>query len=494
MSPAAAALEATAKVRRPGRGRRWWTCAVALLLLWALYSWVGLPPLRVTFAQSAQSVESYDFLEITAQVGVFRAPNPFTGAVLAGTFSKSGAGARSWQVEGFCDADDGDVFRLRFMPAQAGEYSYSVVYRQGLWTRRVSGTFTARAAHRRGPVRIDPDNRWHFIWEGTAEHYFLNGTTAYWLLGWKDDNVIESALERLHRLKVNRLRVTIAGRTGQYFGEPAMAGKNWTPLVRPWQTARSGRFLSRLGRAGQYLNAHGFGLGRRVFADLAQLGQPDDIYHPGDDYSRFELGYWRKFDRALRWARDRDMIVSLVLDMNDSRVHPLAGSDDERRFLRYAVARLGAFSNITWDLGDDLNEYRDDQWTHDTGTLLQQLDPYEHLATSHPLDNLHQDRTSEWFGFTSFQQWSRDQHAFMLEQRATQARTRRIIPQVNEEYGYEDHYPLWSAGPQSDSADALRRSAWAIVMAGGYQTTGETARRGTNIWPDSGGGWMNGTR
>lgn len=29
-------------------------------------------------------------------------------------------------------------------------------------------------------------------------------------------------------------------------------------------------------------------------------------------------------------------------------------------------------------------------------------------------------------------------------------------------------------------------------MAGGYQTAGETARRGTNVWPDLGGGWMNG--
>jgi hypothetical protein len=29
-------------------------------------------------------------------------------------------------------------------------------------------------------------------------------------------------------------------------------------------------------------------------------------------------------------------------------------------------------------------------------------------------------------------------------------------------------------------------------MAGGYQTTGESARRGTNVWPDTGGGWMNG--
>jgi hypothetical protein len=29
-------------------------------------------------------------------------------------------------------------------------------------------------------------------------------------------------------------------------------------------------------------------------------------------------------------------------------------------------------------------------------------------------------------------------------------------------------------------------------MAGGYQTAGESARRGTNIRPDTGGGWVNG--
>jgi hypothetical protein len=80
----------------------------------------------------------------------------------------------------------------------------------------------------------------------------------------------------------------------------------------------------------------------------------------------------------------------------------------------------------------------------------------------------------------------------MLGERERQRRLGRIIPQTNEEYGYEDHYPLWSQGPPAESADTLRRTAWDIVMAGGYQTTGETARRGTNIWPDTGGGWMNG--
>jgi hypothetical protein len=80
----------------------------------------------------------------------------------------------------------------------------------------------------------------------------------------------------------------------------------------------------------------------------------------------------------------------------------------------------------------------------------------------------------------------------MLGQRKIQEGLGRIIPQTNEEYGYEDHYPIWSKGLGSETADSLRRTAWDIAMAGGYQTTGETARRGTNIWPDTGGGWMNG--
>ncbi len=254
------------------------------------------------------------------------------------------------------------------------------------------------------------------------------------------------------------MRVTIAGRTSLYYGEPVMAGRNWTPFTTPWPGT----------------------------------GLAEDIYHPGFDYGRFRVSYWQKFERALRFARDRDVIFSLVLDMNDSRVHPAPGSENEHRFIRYAIARFGAFSNITWDLGDDLDQYRDDRWTHATGTLIKAWDPYRHLATSHPVDNVHQDRTSDWFDFTSFQEWSRVQHAFMLAERKQQESLGRILPQTNEEYGYEDHYPMWAKGIGSESADTLRRTAWEIVMAGGYQTAGETARRGTNVWPDTGGGWMNG--
>ncbi|MGA8145115.1 MAG: DUF4038 domain-containing protein [Candidatus Acidiferrales bacterium] len=427
---------------------------LAALLLFTSCRNVG--PSSVSFSQSSQNIQTYDFVEVTADVSPPRAPDPFTDAEFEGSFETSD-GKRQWHVQGFCDSQNGSIFRIRFMAPSPGDYKYSVTYHQG-WSRRTSsGAFHAYDGHRRGPIRVDRQHPWHFIWEGTGEHYFFNGTTAYWLMGWKDENVIDAGIERLHRLKVNRMRVTIAGRTNLLYGEPVMPGENWTVFLAPWPAK-----------------------------------QADDAYHPGFDYRRFDVAYWQKFDRALRYARDRDMVISLVLDMNDGRVHPAAYSEDERRFIRYAIDRFGAFSNITWDLGDDLDHYRSRLWTHYAGTLIKELDPYQHLATSHPLTFLDEDRTYDWFDFTSFQEWSRNQHAFMLSQRKQQEKLGRIIPQTNEEYGYEDHYPLWSPGPPAESADVLRRTAWDIVMAGGYQTTGESARRGTNVWPDTGGGWMNG--
>jgi hypothetical protein len=467
--------------------RAWIPLALAAAGAIAVYQ-IGLPPSSVTFSEPAGEVDAYDIVEVSAEVAAPRAPNPFTDAAILGTF-KDAATGRVWQVDGFSDSQDGGVYRVRFSPPSPGDYSYTAEYRQG-WSRRTaSGKFHVRDGHRRGPLRIDPEHRWHFIWEGTGEHYFFHGTTAYWLMGWKDDRVIQSSLDRLHRLKVNRIRVTLAGRSRLNFGEPVVPGPIWTSFVEPWQTSESINLLRKAGYAGQRF---GMGLGNGLFDALANLGASDDIYHPGFNYARFNVHYWQKFERAIRYARDRDIIVSVVLDMDDGRAHPLAGSADEERFIRYAVARFGAFSNITWDLGDDLDAYRDDRWTHETGTKLKQWDPYRHLATSHPVNNSHQDRSSGWFDFTSFQEWSRSQHAFMLSQRKLQEQSGRIIPLTNEEYGYEDHYPKWVEGPGADSADTLRRMAWEIVMAGGYQTTGESARRGTNIWPDTGGGWVNG--
>jgi hypothetical protein len=412
---------------------------------------------EVAFTPSSDKIEAYDFLEVTVAVRKPTAKNPFTNVTVAGSFSREGEPAVS--LEGFCDSADGAAYRIRFMPSKPGTYSYTVSWKQGDVERKHTGKFEASDGKRRGVLRVDKDHPWHFVWEGNQEHYFFNGNTAFLLMGWQDEKVIRDILDRQHRLKVNRLRVLLSGgRSASFWGEPIIPNKDFHAYLTAW---------------------------------IAE--HPDDTTHPGFDYNRFNVAHWQRFERMLRHARSLDLCISVVLDWNDSRVHPAAASADERHYFRYAVNRLAAFSNITWDLGDDISLFRDLDWSHKMGTYLYESDPYRHLATDHPVDNKHQDRTAQWFGFTSFQEWSRPQHGWMLGQREQQKKTGRIIPQVNEEYGYEDHYPKWAQNyPDGASADNMRRTAWEIYMAGCYQTTGETARRGTGYWPDTGGGWVNG--
>jgi hypothetical protein len=413
--------------------------------------------LAIASTQSSDKVEAYDFVEVTLKVEKPTAANPFTDVSVTGQFNREGADSAT--VTGFCDSSDGSVYRVRFMPSKAGKYTYSVTFRQQDISRKLDGTFEATDGRRRGVVRVDKEHPWHFLWEGNGEHYFFNGTTAFMLLGWKDEAVIRGCIDRFQRLKINRLRVLLGGgRSSSFWGEPIIPNEGFQTRFNLWPAEH-----------------------------------PGDLNRPNFDYTRFNLPHWQKFERMLRYARDKDMIISAIIDWNDSPVHPAAGGEDEQRYFRYAAARLSAYSNLTWDLGDDISLFRDLDWSHKMGTFLYEADPYHHLATDHPVDNRHQDRTAEWFGFTSFQEWSRPQHPWMLGQRVLQKKTGRIIPQTNEEYGYEDHYPKWAQNyPDGASAEGMRKTAWEIYMAGCYQTTGETARRGTGYWPDTGGGWVNG--
>src|SRR5262245_49632161 len=84
----------------------------------------------ISFSQPVDTVEAYDFVEVTVRVEKPDASNPFLDAALTGSFAKADGTDRK-TVEGFCDSADGSVFRIRFMPASAGDYSYSVTYKQG---------------------------------------------------------------------------------------------------------------------------------------------------------------------------------------------------------------------------------------------------------------------------------------------------------------------------------------------------------------------------
>jgi hypothetical protein len=317
----------------PSSARWRWLVPLALLLLLHPRS-THAAPQSMSLTQSAQTVEAYDFLEVALKVDAPDAKNPFTDVQVEGELGLRGAD-KPLPVTGFCAAADGSLFRVRFLPRRPGDYTYAVTYRQGTFSQRLTGQFQAVQGKRRGLLRVDPAHPFHFQWEGTGEHCYLNGTTAFLLMGWEDEKVIEKALDRFARYKVNRVRVLLTGRTDSFWSEPVRSGKGFRALLNPWPAER-----------------------------------PDDVANPGFDYTRFHLPHWEKFERMLRYARDKDINISVILDWNDTKEHTAPGSEDERRYYRYAAARLGAFANVTWDLGDDLDSFRDEAWTRAAGTYL----------------------------------------------------------------------------------------------------------------------------
>ncbi len=440
-----------------------------LLLLPLLLAAGSVRAADVSIAQSAPEIDVWDFLEVTLNVKGAKAKNPFTDVLVTGSCQ------REMQVgtmaHGYCDSQDGSVFKIRFMPSEPGSYNFNITYQEGADARTFNGTFQVRPSGRKGPVQARRGSAYHFKWTGTNEPFFWNGTTAYWLLGWEDEEVIRKSLDRLAKHKVNVVRVALNGRT--------QSGKRWDePDV---VTDEKSRFFFRL--------------------DPWVAKNAKSVEDPQFDVQRFNLHHWHKCERMLRHARELNLAVELVfhLDGKDAGVDPFgkdqAGGEDEQLYYKHAVARLASFSNVIWCLTNEWALFRDEAWVNTMGDWVKKCDPYDRLTTVHG----HYDfkfRTASWCDFASYQSWDeKGGYAYMLENRDDQAAAGRGMPQVNEEYGYEDHYPTgWGDArkPPSRNADSRRRLAWEIYMAGSYQTSGERANQGTGAGKNTGGGWING--
>ena len=418
-----------------------------------------MPP--IIFTPSAAETAVYDPIEVTLEVTEPTNSNPFTDIRVEGRLQRDG-GPHLF-VDGFCDSDDGQVFRIRFLPTEPGQYTYTVTYRQTgeEASETYHGAFTATDEGQRGLLRVAPEYPYHFQWSGTGEHFFWNSTTAYYLAGCDDDTMVR-AIDRLHSLGVNRVRVALNAvrvEDGREWYENVFPSEHFSFRLTPWPAAH-----------------------------------PEATGDPGFDVSRFHLPHWQKYERLLEAARQRDIIVSVLFYVDGQKpgTDPFgkenASGEDERRFYRYAAARFSAFSNVSWDVTNEYHLFRDDAWAETMGVYLRSLDPYGHLLSIHGFDEFHF-RTSPWANFASYQSWDEfGGYEFMRRNRQLQAETGRPIPQINEEFGYEDHYPgPWGFGKVAPArnADSRRRLAWEITLAGCYQTTGERADTGA-------GGWLNG--
>ncbi|MGL6268218.1 MAG: DUF4038 domain-containing protein, partial [Chitinophagaceae bacterium] len=233
--------------------------------------------------------------------------------------------------------------------------------------------------------------------------------------------------------------------------------------------------------------------------------KPADLDAPNFDVSRFNIAHWQKLDRLINRCRQKGIIVSLIfyVDGLDHACDPFKlanmGNDDEQMYYAYAAARYSAYENIMWDIANEYHLFRTPAWADKMGSYLKSKDPYHHLVSVHGSVDF-PFRKSPWVDVIMYQSWDEcGGYEFMMKSKKAQEETGRILPSINEEYGYEGHYPPWGCGATAakekpDGRSGLNRSrlAWEICMTGSYQTTGETAEFGTGAGENSGGGWING--
>jgi Protein of unknown function (DUF4038) len=447
---------------------------ILLLLLPLSNLWSQAKTDYYTISAPAQTGR-FDCWELSARIlpkkaKAIAALNPFTDIDMVAVITNSKGAVDT--VRGFSDASDGSRLCLRYMPRSTGTYACELLIKGPGWQQMHRTALQVNNSTQLGPLRVDQANPWHFVHEGSERHFFWNSTTTYWMLGWKDEAIIQQALDRLADYQINRIRVAINARQddGKRWAEPLVKeSEKFTFLLNPWVAAR-----------------------------------PTDLDNPGFDVTRFNVAHWQKLDRLVQYARERNIIVSLIfyVDGLDHGCDPFKkanmGNADEQRYYRYAAARYSGYTNIMWDVTNEYHLFRNEAWVDKMGTLLRQSDPAKHLISVHG----HAEfpfRKSPWVDLVLYQSWDEcGGYEFMTECRQRQQAAGRILPQVNEEYGYEDTYPTWGCGATASkkrdgrNADNRRRLAWEICMAGGYQTTGERANEGTGAGNDSGGGWING--
>jgi Protein of unknown function (DUF4038)/Domain of unknown function (DUF5060) len=423
-----------------------------------------------TVSLNTENPSLYQVLEFTLSAKQIKFVNPFTeGSFIVEIISPDG---NHINIEGFCDDQSGKIFRARYMPAIIGEHTYKAIFNSGKKKTIMQGRFVSVKGDAKGPVKVDPEHPWHMIYAGTGEHFFWNSATCYWILGWKDEGVNREIIDRYARYGINRIRVGINARQddGSRWSEPLVKeSPGFTFKLNPWVAKR-----------------------------------PDDLDNPGFDITRFNVEHWQKLDRLIDYARKKGIVVSLIFYVDglehgcDPFKKERMGGPEEQRYYAYAAARYSAFENIMWDITNEYHLFRTVDWVNIMGPFLKQKDHNNHIISVHGSADF-PFRNSSFIDVVLYQSWDEcGGYNFITSCRQKQKESGRIIPQINEEYGYEDHYPPWGCGATAakipDGRNALNRVrlAWEICMAGGYQTTGERANEGTGAGKDAGGGWING--
>ncbi|MDD9269178.1 DUF5060 domain-containing protein [Paenibacillus sp. GCM10023248] len=370
-----------------------------------------------------RSVERWGMFELTLDVP--SQGNPFTDVRLSALFKK---GLTEGYAEGFYDGSG--KYRIRYMPDEEGVWTFETSSHIGEMDG-LKGEFacTPAAPDRHGPVRVKDAARFHYA-DGTR--FIPFGTTCEaWHL--QSSEMQEQTLRTLSSAPFNKVRMFV-------LPKPHMQNEA-EPVLYPFAgSPDSGFDLTRFSPA--YFQH----LEKRVH-DLAALGIQAELvlFHPDAE------GGWG-FDRMPAEADDR--------------------------YVRYVVARLGAFSHVWWSLADKYDEMKQKQ-TEDWNRLfriIQECDCGGHLRSIH--------NSSTWYDYGT--PWTTHASLRHADVKVISECTKQYgKPAIIEECGYEGNMDtLWG----SLSPEELLCRLWEGTCRGGYVMHGESYWNAEHIpWSSHGG-------
>jgi outer membrane protein assembly factor BamB len=325
---------------------------------------------------------------------------------------------QTWEVKGFYYAEN--VWRLRFRPPLAGEWTWELTFRTPAMRRIKKGKLTVRQSQRQGFLETDAADSYRFVL----------GDKLFSPLG------IQTCLKDL-----------------DYDGNPLnqlFLGVSKSP--RQGKTEKTVDLEA-------YLRAYGSrGAGFNIFrwsVDNCSFKLWQEISPSGNRYFLRE-GFWG--DHLVRKLEDEGFRIWMTVfgfeppfsDSIDKKNHQVA----IKNYLDYVVARYGAYVDI-WELSNEALVSQ--EWIEFCASYLREIDPYNHpLAVSWERPDLPEVQVSSPHWYESGEVLFSD--ARMANK--IKGAQKWGKPVVFSEVGNADHN--WDR----DSALRMRARAWASFFEG----------------------------
>jgi len=183
------------------------------------------------------------------------------------------------------------------------------------------------------------------------------------------------------------------------------------------------------------------------------LGDSDSAKTVLADPDQPAVNHFRELDRRIEYLNSKGIVADLLFGGADNELADLLPRRDQReRYVRYVVARYGAY-NITWQGLEEFESYKDGRGLlREAMGLVQRLDPYQHPRSTHTQATSSPLIDDGWMTYITHQGASDSLAVIDYES--------HLLPVVNAGVG----------GEGAINSDELRKRMWRVAIRGSYPT------------------------